>query len=89
MDQRALLRAVDEMKIFGAAIDTADPEPPAADDPILHHPRIFVTPHIGSGDVASRLGMTQLAVENTLDIIEGRRPRSLLNPAVFDLDVKV
>lgn len=85
VDQPALLRALDEDegRIFAAALDVTDPEPPAPDDPILHHPRVFVQPHIGSGDVATREAMTRLAIENVMDILEGRRPRSLLNPAVY------
>ena len=84
MDQTALLKAINEKQIFAAALDVTDPEPPASDDPILHHPHIFVQPHIGSGDVVTREAMTRLAVENVLDILEGRRPRSLINPAAYE-----
>lgn len=84
VDQPALLRAVNEGRIFGAALDVTDPEPPVTDDPILHHPHIFVQPHIGSADTVTREAMTRLAIENVLDILESRRPRSLLNPAVYE-----
>ncbi|MDO8505549.1 MAG: NAD(P)-dependent oxidoreductase [bacterium] len=84
IDQEALLCAVNEGRIFAAAVDVTDPEPLATDHPFLHHPRIFFQPHIGGGEIETREGMTRLAVENVLDMIEGRRPRSLLNLAVYE-----
>jgi glyoxylate reductase len=83
VDPAALYEAVDTEQIFAAALDCVEPEPPSADDRILHHPRIFFQPHTGSGDVASREAMTRMAVENVLDVINGRRLRNILNPEVY------
>ncbi|GAA2068293.1 NAD(P)-dependent oxidoreductase [Williamsia deligens] len=48
IDQGSLLEAVRSGEIAGAALDVTDPEPPDADDPILHEPRIVVTPHVAN-----------------------------------------
>jgi D-3-phosphoglycerate dehydrogenase len=70
VDQRALVDAVDRGRLRGAFLDVLDPEPPAADDLVLHHPRIIVTPHAGFySDVTGRdyvLG----AVENAIAALE-------------------
>jgi glyoxylate reductase len=80
VDQGALLEAVRTGRISGAGLDVTDPEPPAPDDPILHEPRILVTPHIGSASIAARTGMTRVCVENLLAALCGAPPPKWVNP---------
>jgi glyoxylate reductase len=83
LDQEALLRAVREGRIAGAGLDVTDPEPPPPDDPILHTPGIFVTPHLGSASVAARTGMTRVCVRNLVAVLTGQRPPDCVNPEVL------
>ena len=55
-----LLAALDAGQIAAAATDVFAPEPPPADDPLLHHPKVFVSPHVAWG--------TEDAVERLLDL---------------------
>jgi glyoxylate reductase len=80
LDQAALLEAVRTGRIAGAGLDVTDPEPPAPDDPILHEPRVLVTPHIGSASIAARTGMTRVCVENLLAALRGKAPPNWVNP---------
>jgi len=72
VDQRALIEALRDGEIAGAAIDVTDPEPPPVDDPIYDTPNLLVVPHIGSATRAARARMTELAVENLLAGLDGR-----------------
>ena len=62
----ALVQALDEGRIGGAALDVTDPEPLPAGHPLLATPNVLVLPHIGSATHHTRERMADLAVENLL-----------------------
>jgi glyoxylate reductase len=72
VDQAALVTALHEGQIAGAALDVTDPEPLPADDPLLAAPNVIVAPHIGSATHSARERMAELAVENLLAALAGR-----------------
>ena len=44
--QEALIEALEQGKIKGAALDVADPEPLPSDHPLWKAPNLFMTPHV-------------------------------------------
>jgi glyoxylate reductase len=58
-------------EIAGAGLDVTDPEPLAADDPLLTAPNLLVVPHVGSATVKTRSAMADLAVGNLLAALAG------------------
>ena len=81
VDQAALLEALREGRIAGAALDVADPEPPPAGDPLLSAPNLIVAPHIGSATHTAREQMATLAVDNLLAALDGE---PMPHPVVAD-----
>jgi glyoxylate reductase len=73
VDQRALAAALQEGRLGAAGLDVTDPEPLAPDDPLLQAPNLLVVPHIGSATHGARARMADLAVDNLLAALDGRR----------------
>ena len=59
--------------IFAAGLDVTDPEPPRMDNPLLTLGNCVIAPHIASGTVATRTAMANIAADNLLAGLEGRR----------------
>jgi glyoxylate reductase len=71
VDTEALGRALHAGEIAGAALDVTDPEPLPADHPLLDAPNLVVLPHLGSGTLATRGRMADMAVDNLLAGLAG------------------
>ena len=65
------------------ALDVTDPEPILMDDPLLTLPNVIIAPHIASGSLLTRSKMAELAVDNLLAALAGRRPPNCVNPELF------
>jgi len=83
VDEDALLRALQEGWIAGAAMD-AFKEEPATASPLMKLENFIATPHIGATTYESIVRMGTLAVENTLQVLRGERPDYVVNPEVYE-----
>ncbi|MEX0785772.1 MAG: D-glycerate dehydrogenase [Dehalococcoidia bacterium] len=84
VDQAALVEALEEGRIAGAALDVLEREPPAADEPILQLPNVIVLPHVGSATRETRRAMLDLAIDNLLAALRGERPPCVVNPEALE-----
>jgi phosphoglycerate dehydrogenase-like enzyme len=84
IDTDALIWALKEGIVKGAALDVFDPEPIPPNHPIFQFENVIITPHIAYGVSRSCQLMDRLAVEEALRILRGERPLWILNPEVLE-----
>jgi glyoxylate reductase len=82
VDEQALVQALQNGTIAGAALDVFESEPAVHPD-LLKLANVVLTPHIGTATAETRLKMATLAAQNLLDALQGRRPPNVVNPEVL------
>jgi lactate dehydrogenase-like 2-hydroxyacid dehydrogenase len=81
VDEAALVQALENKKIAGAALDVYEKEPLI--NPGLKRPNVVLAPHIASASLETRTKMSCMAAENVVALFVGRRPPNILNPEVL------
>lgn len=82
-DEAALAEALAQKKIAGAGLDVWQKEPPPLDNPLLQFDNVIVSPHVAGATMQARKNLAVIAAEQILDILDGKRPPRMLNPAVW------
>ena len=83
VDEDALLAALMDKKIAGAALDVFEQEPPDPDNPLLHLENVIVTPHIAGSSEIGWAPICRRAGEEAARALRGERPQVVVNPEVF------
>jgi len=84
VDTNALVRALNQGWIAGAALDVTDPESLPGEHPLLMCPNLTLSPHIGSATYHTRAAMADIAVDNLLAALAGERMPHCANPEVYE-----
>jgi len=79
----ALVWALENKIIAGAALDVFEPEPIPTNHPLLSMPNVVITPHIASAGRSTRVQMAKIAVDNLLAGLSGERLPFCANPEVY------
>ena len=77
IDDYALVTALREDRLAGAALDVYEDEPELTEG-MKELDNLMILPHIGSASFETRDRMALLVADNILDALEGKTPRSLV-----------
>ncbi|MEP9379224.1 hydroxyacid dehydrogenase [Aquabacter sp. CN5-332] len=80
VDTAALLVALREHRIAGAATDVYDVHPVDGDDPLFGLDTLLMTPHVAGITSTSMRAMSIGAAEEVLRMLRGEAPKNLVNP---------
>jgi phosphoglycerate dehydrogenase-like enzyme len=83
VDEAALVRALDDGVIAGAAIDAFEVEPPIG-SALMAMSNVIVSPHVGGLSTTSIVEMTRRATASVIDVLQDRVPDGLANPEILD-----
>lgn len=83
VDEEALIEALEERKIAGAALDVLKQEPVAPDNKILSFSNVFITPHIGGASMEVPLRGAEIIANQIEKFISHERLSGVINPEVL------
>lgn len=82
IDEAALLDALQEGRIAGAALDVFTKEPPEAGSiarALIEHANVVATPHLGASTEEAQVNVAVDVAEQIADILHGGVPRAAVN----------
>lgn len=87
IDELALVRAVKEGKVAGAAMDVFESEPLAADNELLKLDNVITTPHLGASTEEAQINVAIEVAEIVRDALLGRGIRNAANYPCLEAEV--
>ncbi|MGO4494574.1 phosphoglycerate dehydrogenase [Paenibacillus sp. 2RAB27] len=87
IDELALVEAIDQGIVAGAAFDVFEVEPPSKDHPFLTNPKVIVTPHLGASTIEAQENVAIDVSEEVLHILRNEPFKNAVNMPPVPADV--
>ncbi len=78
VDEKALLKALQEGRVRAAGLDVYEAEPPVLKD-LVNQPNVICTPHIGASTKEGQLRAGSICAEQMLLVLSGKTPEFWVN----------
>lgn len=75
VDEKALIRALQESRLAGAGLDVFEHEPPARDNPLRFMDNVLLTPHLANSSHRAAWKTHERAMQNLMDLLAITPPR--------------
>ncbi|MDO8657004.1 MAG: D-glycerate dehydrogenase [Nanoarchaeota archaeon] len=82
IDEKALVQTLKKKQIAGAGLDVYEFEPKLTAG-LIRLQNVVLTPHIASATIEARSEMSVDAAQNILVVLQGKKPKMLVNPQVY------
>ena len=79
VNEADLAAALDAGQLKAAALDVYQSEPISADNPLVGHPKVTHTPHLGASSVEAQRNVAVQVVNQVLDAVRGTDVRNAVN----------
>lgn len=83
VDEVALVEALDQGVIAGAALDVFSKEPLPPDHPLLQHEKVVATPHLAGSTFEAQVGVALDVAEQIVAVLQGQSARYAVNAPVI------
>jgi len=82
VDEKALVEALQKKHIAGVGLDVYENEPKLTPG-LTKLKNAVLTPHTASATVEARTAMSELAAQNIIDVLKGKKAKFTVNPEVY------
>ncbi|MCB1214781.1 MAG: phosphoglycerate dehydrogenase [Deltaproteobacteria bacterium] len=79
VDEEALLQALNSGKVAGAGLDVFVKEPPEANSPLVQHPKVVCTPHLGASTDEAQVNVAVEVAQQVVDYLQRGEIRNAIN----------
>ena len=85
VNERALLKAIEEGRVAGAALDVFSKEPPV-NNPLLNNDKVIVTPHLGASTDEAQVTVATDAAQQVAAVLNGQPARCAVNAPLIPVE---